>query len=876
MSLSMMATSLRGTQKSADPPGTPPISRSTTLCAVDERADRKLPLAFNRTLPPVAPRVLFTTPVSSSDPLGTPPTSSSIMSTDETFDRPMSADKPFNKPLPFNGSASPKKVPPAFNRTYPPPPVAPRTLFPSVSSSDRNNHEGQHKSPPSVRRKGQEKPVFLWELEDEDDIPSHSDSSGENLAISHMAMLSGDVPTPHRKRSSLSERGADVASDPGHHHSRVQTYSNIATKEGKSVSDAAGPTSPPSLSSRWKNGSHASPSKRGGSTTKEQPRGDIPQSPDEHAARLKEIMNKREKKKKGKKTKRQSDTASSDVSGASSSSRRSSSVSNYADDPINYLNEKLTEKEKISFRLDDANSAVGSKDSKGSTVSSLGSKSSANASNGKWRDAKIEKKYPTVIDADKRSDVSSEISGASNGSSIFAATRAKLKGYLKSYKKSDKKKSQKDSNKSTKPAAPQLSPARESPPGPERNLGTPSTLFSIEESDADSPLRTVRSNNAPNTPASRYRKSFEEKISHLSTPPSSSFPEIILPHIHESDERNEAVEGDTTTKVLDLPWRYDGKDGELDDKPTTERKHVGLYSGPVNELLQPHGKGKLVLKANSSEIFYGTWEDGKLISPLTDEKEPVTDDEDDISAVSNESEEEPIQAKISAALNNSAPPAASIKYAINRHRNYNRLSMENIIERESAALGRVRAKKLRKPKPKPIARYNIGDACRTPQDMIICRSKEEATESAGLLKKWDGAFVKRSCGVWTYAVLIERALQPMDVIKRRLEYFYWTSVWEVDPRYEMEDSMLFAIDVDGSTKIIPKHAWAKYVRRIQCNNTIPNIPGRVSNPAPTKNDPTVPTQIAFDTDGPEPNGLLEPSGQDGDDLDEKAQIFYPC
>ena len=106
--------------------------------------------------------------------------------------------------------------------------------------------------------------------------------------------------------------------------------------------------------------------------------------------------------------------------------------------------------------------------------------------------------------------------------------------------------------------------------------------------------------------------------------------------------------------------------------------------------------------------------------------------------------------------------------------------------------------------------------------MIICYSKHAATVSAGLLKKWDGAFIKRSSGVWTYAILIERALQPIDVITRRLEYFYWTTVWEVDPRYEMEDSMLFAIDGDGGTKIIPKHAWFNYVRRLN-PTLLPNL-----------------------------------------------------
>ena len=828
--------------------------------------------SFKTTTMPITPRRTTTkedgTLQNRTDPPGTPPISSS-MCVDERSDRSMTAVRP------FNGGATPKKIPPAFNRTIPTP-VTPRVLF-----SDENNRERRHKSPPSVKRKGQEKPVFLWELEDEDDIPALSDSSGEHespLAISDMAVLSGNVYTPQRKGPPLfyTERGGDVASDPGYSKSRVKTNPNSATKQEASSSDVAGPTSFSSPNNRWQNGTHFSPSKRGTNTTNEQPSGDIPQSPDEHTARLKEIMNKREKKKKRKKTKKRCDTEDSDVSGASSNTRTSSSVTKYADDPNQYLtnllqqNEILTnsEKKRSSFRSDDAASAVSSKDSKGSTVSSLGSKSSSIASHGKWRDAKIEKKYPTVIDADKGSDASSDVSGASNTSSIFAATRAKLKGYLKTYKKSDKKKLQKDSNKSTKPAASQLSPARELPPGNEITQGTPGTLFSIEESDSDSPLRKVHSN-SPRTPASRNRRNFEEKITYLSTPPSSSTSKISLPHIHE------AVESDTTTKVMDLPWRYDGKNMVSDDKSITELKHVGLYSGPVNEVLQPHGKGKIVLKANSSEIFYGTWEDGKLVSPLTDEKEPVTDDEDEIdeslpNASRGRIKEEPTQTENSAALTNRTPQTASVKYAVNRHHIQKRISMDAAIERESAALAKVRDKKRRqpKPKPKPLVRYNIGDACRTPQDMIICSSKHAATESAGLLKKWGGAFIKRSSGVWTYAILIERALQPIDVIKRRLEYFYWTTVWEVDPRYEMEDSMLFAIDGDGGTKIIPRHAWAKYIRRIQ-RNTIPDIPRRISNP--------LPTEIAIESSGQDGGKAVSLDDDSLRGSDEEAQIVvYPC
>lgn len=759
------------------------------------------------------------TQLSPRDPPGTPPISGGML---EKSDRSTPTGSP------FNGSTSPKKIHASFNRSLLPPPRAPRVLFPP-NSSDRSNREKRHKSPPSVKRKGSKKAVLLWEVEDDDDIPSLSDNSAEHESAQvipgiDMAVLSGNIGSPQKKAASLSERGlgVDGASDPGYNHSSGQAYlSAPATKKETSSSDAAGPTS-----------LHVSPSKRGSNTKKEQPSGNIPQSPDEHTARLKEIMSKREKKEKRKKTKKRCNTDDSDVSGASSNTRTSSRASKYEDDPMSYLNEILTqsEKEKTSFRPDDATSAANSKVSKGSTVSSLGSKSSS----GKWSGVTIEKKYPTVVDADRGSDASSDISGASNtSSSIFAATRTKLKGYLKSYKKSDKKKLQKD--KSTKSTASQLSPAREPPMHTEKTEGTPGTLFSIEESDSDSPLRKI-SCNAPRTPLSCSRKSFEDKVSLLATPPPSSGPKHSLHNIHE------AVESESDATVVDLPWRYDGKDATLDDeKPNTELKHVGLYSGPVNELIQPHGKGKLVLEANnSSEVFYGTWEGGKLVSPLmTEEKEPVTDDdsykEDDLDGlVLDESRgrmrEEPPHAENSAALDLNAPQAASIKYAVNRYHNHNG------------------GKKSRKSKPKRLSRYNIGDACRSPQDMIICKSKDASIESVSLLKKWDGAFIKRSSGVWTYAILIERALQPVDVVKKRLEYFYWTSVWEVDPRFEMQDSLLFAIDEEGGTKIIPKHAWAKYVRRIQ-HSPIPKIPRRISNHP-------LPTEIAVDRSSPDADDSL--------------------
>ena len=662
------------------------------------------------------------------DPPGTPPISSSMLHVDERSDRNNDLDT-ISSRIPFNGGdggCAPKKIPPAFNRTRPSP-LVPRKLFPTP---EENTMEG-HKSPPSVNRKSQEKIVFLWELEDEDDIPS--DSSVENgspfgFGISEQAVLSRKSGT-QKKGTSFSERGEDVTSDLGYNHLRVKSCPNTP-RQNKSSSEAAGPTKSFSF--------HALPSQRVSSALKETPRGDIPQSPDEHSARLKEILNEREKTKRKKKTKNRSNNTddsddycygSSVVSGASNT--RTSSK--YTDDPVNYLNEKLhsSEKKRNSFRSDDAEGSAVSRGSNGSG-------------------AKFEKKYNTKVVAD---DKASDVSGGSNTSSVFAATRAKLKGYLTSYKKKDKKvETQTEPNTSATAAASPLSPVR----------GSPSTLFSIEESEPDSALKMSLSKSPRRTPKSSSRKSFEEKISHLSTPP----------RIHT------AVESDTTTQVINLPWCHDSKDASLDENSIT-----GLYSGPVNELLQPHGKGKLVLKANNSLAFHGTWEDGKLVSPLTDEKEPTTDDEGEINEPKNSEvgldiyihDHDSPRERMKKPTQTDLQGTTSIKYDVNSHHNHRRISNPDIA-RESAALGKVREKAAKKKRCKrmPLVRYNLGDACRTPQDMIICRSKHAATESASLLRKWDGAFIKRSSGVWTYAyaVLIERAPQALNVPKKRLEYFF--------------------------------------------------------------------------------------------------------
>jgi hypothetical protein len=660
-----------------------------------------------------------------------------------------------------------------------------------------------------VKRKSHEHQnnVFLWDLEDEDDIPQLSDSDGEGGSFALSNLLCGEIGrqiSTQPKRISPTA-GGDVFSEPGY-NSRGEEAVHI---QNRASSEAVGPNSP-SLKYRRQDETHIP-----------QPSGDIPQTPDEHAARLKEIMHKRGKRKKKKKKSRDrrhsDESGSSVVSGASSNTKTSSKYSRHSDLTEFrefMLNDKMKHQQerKTSFVSDEGSaisraSKASSRADEVSTISKGSKSPSKISSQGNWNDVRTEKKH-TKLDDDKSSNVSG---ASSSASSIFASTRAKLKGYLTSY--SRKKKVKEVKEVTTQGVESPLSPAgRGSTTGADVNQGSPSTLPSIDESEFGSIPKKMSPNSPPkltHTPSSS-RKNFEEKILQVASPTS------VKTHL---TSFHNTVQSDKITHIIDLPWCHEDKSASLDGQIT------GYYSGPVNKLLQPHGNGKLVLEANKSAVFHGTWEGGKLIGPLTDDPEPLTDGEqenDDAkdrrgrlkkggtkSGILPKSEDEIL------------PQGTNIRYAVNQHR---RVSMDAAIARENAALDESkRSERNERLKRKPLVRYNLGDACRTPQDMVICRSKQEAIESASVLKKWDGAFIKRSCGVWTYAILIERAPQPLNVLKKRLEYFYWATVWEVDPRYEMEDSMLFAIDGEGATKIIPKHAWAKYIRRID-PNPVPNIP----------------------------------------------------
>mmetsp|Transcript_16919 Transcript_16919/g.37963 ORF Transcript_16919/g.37963 Transcript_16919/m.37963 type:complete len:1078 (-) Transcript_16919:198-3431(-) len=238
--------------------------------------------------------------------------------------------------------------------------------------------------------------------------------------------------------------------------------------------------------------------------------------------------------------------------------------------------------------------------------------------------------------------------------------------------------------------------------------------------------------------------------------------EVIEPTSVSAASNEEALKGllsEDVTRVTNLPWSENSTEREVDVVVS------GRYTGPVNMKLQPHGDGLLAVEGIT---FEAVWTHGKLSTDLTvHEDDPVKMTGDD-------------DKKIAKKMN--------IRYIIGKR------SKKSTAD--SAAL-----------------KYQLGDTLRSQKDIITKRSKSEATHSASILMKSEQCFVKRSNGVWTAAVLVDRGLQPRR--RQRNGRATWHSLWDIDSRsMDLEEAMLFVISEDAETKIIGRSCWGKYVRRM--------------------------------------------------------------
>jgi hypothetical protein len=275
---------------------------------------------------------------------------------------------------------------------------------------------------------------------------------------------------------------------------------------------------------------------------------------------------------------------------------------------------------------------------------------------------------------------------------------------------------------------------------------------------------------------------------------------------------------DDTTHIINLPWSYKAS-GDINSDSSKKPPLHGKYTGPVNDSsFQPHGEGALVIQAGSQSLtFYGRWNDGLLVSPL--DVDPPGRDSCNVSHVSLEGREGSMFGDLpdSPILPTQTGDGRVQGIVATKKKT---LDIKYLVNRCGDVQDMVRTNNRKHPKwlPSYSLRYTLGEACRTPIDMVIHRSKQKAIQSAALLRKWDQVFIKRSTGVWTVAVMVDRALQPKSKSKKRQgkDQDRWRTVWEIDPKkMELEECMLFAIDDDGATKIVNRKSWAKYVRRIK-------------------------------------------------------------
>ena len=102
--------------------------------------------------------------------------------------------------------------------------------------------------------------------------------------------------------------------------------------------------------------------------------------------------------------------------------------------------------------------------------------------------------------------------------------------------------------------------------------------------------------------------------------------------------------------------------------------------------------------------------------------------------------------------------------------------------------------------------YFLGDTAKCPTHMIIESDPGVALEKVSQLKNYDYAFIKRSDGSWTYAIVANRYHSNNDG----------------------EDFIMFVLDEAGCTKIIKKKQWANFVRCSADNLTDGSVPMNIS------------------------------------------------
>jgi len=94
--------------------------------------------------------------------------------------------------------------------------------------------------------------------------------------------------------------------------------------------------------------------------------------------------------------------------------------------------------------------------------------------------------------------------------------------------------------------------------------------------------------------------------------------------------------------------------------------------------------------------------------------------------------------------------------------------------------------------------YSLGEMIRSPSHMIAGPTHEWVIQAVNSLQKHDFAFIKRSDGTYSYAILAGRSLKPIKGSKNNAT----------------EEHMIFVMDDIGSIKNIPQKKWSRLVHLV--------------------------------------------------------------
>mmetsp|Transcript_26798 Transcript_26798/g.50782 ORF Transcript_26798/g.50782 Transcript_26798/m.50782 type:complete len:277 (-) Transcript_26798:9-839(-) len=99
--------------------------------------------------------------------------------------------------------------------------------------------------------------------------------------------------------------------------------------------------------------------------------------------------------------------------------------------------------------------------------------------------------------------------------------------------------------------------------------------------------------------------------------------------------------------------------------------------------------------------------------------------------------------------------------------------------------------------------YTIGETLRSSSHMSIEATSEQAIQAIGSLDEHDFAFIKRSDGSYSYAILARRSMEPIKGADNN------------DTAKSMEECMTFVMSEAGATKMVRRRNWSNSVRLVR-------------------------------------------------------------